>query len=218
MLEALDADDPPALYEELGDLLLQILLHTQIATDDGEFKMAALLRHLNEKMIRRHPHVFGDVEATGDLAQLSRIWHEVKQAEKADDGERRESLLDGIPKGAPALFVAHKYSQRAAKAGFDWDDVSGVEEKFKEELAEVLAADSDVERVKEIGDLIFVLVNWLRWLGVDDPESLLREINAKFYRRFCHVELSAAQAGKPIAAFSLDELDVWWQDAKRLSD
>ncbi|MCY3798380.1 MAG: nucleoside triphosphate pyrophosphohydrolase [Chloroflexi bacterium] len=217
VLEALDADDPQALYEELGDLLLQILLHTQIAIDEGEFKMIHLLRHLNEKMIRRHPHVFGDVETTGDLAQLSRIWHEVKRSEKARDGAPEESLLDGIPKGAPALFVAHKYSQRAAKAGFDWDDMAGIEDKFKEELAEVLSAASDKERVKEIGDLIFVLVNWLRWLGVDDPESLLREINAKFYRRFRHVELRAAQTGKPIAAFSLDELDVWWQEAKRLT-
>lgn len=218
VLEALDADDPQALYEELGDLLLQILLHSQIAVDDGEFKMADLLRNLNAKMIRRHPHVFGDVEATGDLAQLSRIWNEVKQAEKADDGERRESLLDGIPKGAPALFVAQRYSQRAAKAGFDWHDVSGVEEKFKEELAEVLSADSDAERVKEIGDLIFVLVNWLRWLGVDDPESLLRETNAKFYRRFRFIEQRVAEAGKPLSEFSLDELETWWQEAKRQPD
>jgi tetrapyrrole methylase family protein/MazG family protein len=218
VLEALDAGDPRALYEEMGDLLLQVLLHTQIAIDEGEFKMADLLRHLNEKMIRRHPHVFGDVEATGDLAQLSRIWHEVKRSEKARDGLAEESLLDGIPKGAPALYIAHKYSQRAAKAGFDWDDIRGIEDKFKEELAEVLTAESDMERIGEIGDLIFVLVNWLRWLGVDDPESLLRETNAKFYRRFRHVELSAAQAGKPIAAFSLEELDVWWQDAKRLTD
>lgn len=218
VLEALDEDDPPALCEELGDLLLQILLHTQIAIDEGEFKMADLLRRLNEKMIRRHPHVFGDVKVSGDLAQLSRIWHEVKQAEKAVGGERQESLLDGIPKGAPALFVAQRYSQRASKVGFDWDDISGVEEKFQEELAEVLSAPNDAERVKEIGDLIFVLVNWLRWLGIDDPESLLREINAKFYRRFRHVEQRAAQAGKPIAAFGLDELDLWWQEAKRLRD
>ena len=218
VLEALDAGDPQALYEELGDLLLQILLHTQIATDLDEFKMANLLRHLNEKMIRRHPHVFGDIKATGDLAQLSRIWHEVKRAEKVDEGERQESMLDGIPKGAPALFVAHKYSLLAAKAGFDWDDIAGIEEKFREELAEVLSAASDKERVKEIGDLIFVLVNWLRWLGIDDPESLLRETNAKFYRRFRHVEQRASQAGKPLCAFSLDELGAWWQEAKQLSD
>ena len=217
-LEALDADDPPALCEEMGDLLLQILLHTQIAIDEGEFKMPDLLRHLNEKMIRRHPHVFGDIEATDDLGQLSRIWHEVKQAEKAGDDTPLASLLDGIPKGAPALFVAQRYSQRAAKVGFDWPDASGVEDKFREELAEVFAAESVDERAKEIGDLIFVLVNWLRWLGVDDPESLLRQTNRKFYRRFSHVERRAQAAGKPIGAFSLDELEVWWREAKRLTD
>ena len=218
VLEALDADDSRALYEEMGDLLLQILLHTQIAIDHGEFKMSDLLRHLNEKMIRRHPHVFGDVEATGDLGQLSRIWQAVKDAEKAGDDEQFESLLDGIPKGAPALFVSQRYSQRAAKVGFDWHDVSGVEAKFKEEMAEVFAATSREARANEIGDLIFVLVNWLRWLDVDDPESLLREINAKFYRRFRHVERQAKQAGKPIAHYSLEELEAWWQQAKRLTD
>lgn len=217
-LEALDADDPKALYEEMGDLLLQILLHTQIAIDEGEFKMPDLLRHLSEKMIRRHPHVFGDIEATDDLGQLSRIWNEVKQAEKASGAKPFESLLDGIPKGAPALFVAQRYSQRAAKVGFDWPDASGVEAKFREELAEVFEANSTEARAKEIGDLIFVLVNWLRWLGVDDPESLLRQTNAKFYRRFRHVEQRAQRAGKPIAEFSLDELDVWWREAKRLTD
>ena len=218
VLEALDADDPQALCEEMGDLLLQILLHTQIAIDDGAFNMSDLLRQLNEKMIRRHPHVFGDVEPTGDLAQLSRIWHEVKQAEKAGEGTRFESILDGIPLGAPALFVAQRFSQRASKVGFDWDDVSGVEDKFREELAEVWAAGTVAERTKEIGDLIFVLVNWLRWLGVDDPESLLREINAKFRRRFRHVERQAANRGKTIADYSLDELDAWWREAKRLTD
>lgn len=218
MLEALDADDPQALCEEMGDLLLQILLHTQIAIDDGEFKMSDVLRHLNRKMIRRHPHVFGDVKATNDLAQLSRIWHEVKRAEKSGDRDQDESLLDGIPAGAPALFVAQRYSQRASKAGFDWDDVRGVEAKFQEELTEVLSAESDAERIKEIGDLIFVLVNWLRWLGMDDPESLLREINAKFYRRFRHVEQQVAQTGKTFGDFSLDELDAWWREAKRVTD
>ena len=169
-------------------------------------------------MIHRHPHVFGDVEATGDLGQLSRIWHDAKRAEQAGGGEERESLLDGIPAGAPALFVAQRYSQRAAKVGFDWSEISGVEAKFKEELAEVFAADSAEARAKEIGDLIFVLVNWLRWLGFDDPESLLREINAKFYRRFRHVERQVAQSGKPFDSFSLEELEAWWQEAKRLTD
>ncbi len=216
VLDTLDADDPQSLCQELGDLLLQILLHTQIAIDEGEFYMADLLRHLNDKMLRRHPHVFGDVAPTSDLAQLSRIWNEVKAAEKAEAGQQSESLLDGVAKAAPALFVAQRYSARAAKVGFDWPDISGVEAKFQEELAEVMAAESAEERAKELGDLLFVTVNWLRWLGVDDPESLLRGINAKFYRRFNYVETQAAQSGKPLSDFSLDELDRWWRDAKRL--
>ena len=216
VLEVLDVDDPQALVEELGDLLLQILLHTQIASDSGEFTMADLLQRLNEKMIRRHPHVWGDVEATGDLRQLSRIWQEVKAAEKAGTADAESSLLDGIPKAAPALFVAYLYSQRAAKVGFDWDDISGVEAKFKEELAEVIGAETDAERASEIGDLIFVLVNWLRWLNIDDPESLLREINAKFYRRFLHVEAQAAKQGRAMTDYGLDELEVFWQEGKRL--
>lgn len=216
VLDTLDADNPQALCQELGDLLLQILLHTQIAIDEGEFYMSDLLRHLNEKMLRRHPHVFGDVAPTSDLAQLSRIWNEVKAAEKAEADQKSDSILDGVAKAAPALFVAQRYSSRAAKVGFDWPDIAGVEAKFHEELAEALAADTTDERVNELGDLLFVTVNWLRWLGVDDPESLLRGINAKFYRRFKHVESQAASVGKPLDDFSLDELESWWQDAKRL--
>ena len=215
VLETLDADNPQALCEELGDLLLQILLHTQIAIDEGEFYMADLLRHLSEKMLRRHPHVFGDLAPTSDLSQLSRIWNEVKAAEKAEANQDSDSILDGVAVGAPALFVAQRYSARAAKVGFDWADIKGVEAKFKEELAEVLAAETTEERVNELGDLLFVTVNWLRWLGDDDPESLLRSINAKFYRRFRHVEAQAARAGKSLNDFTLDELDGWWQDAKR---
>ena len=112
--------------------------------------------------------------------------------------------------------MAQRYSARAAKVGFDWPDVTGVQAKFEEELAEVLSAKTDEQRADEIGDLIFVLVNWLRWLNVDDPESLLREINAKFYRRFRHVETQAAAAGKPINEYTLDELENWWQEAKQL--
>ncbi len=215
-LEALDEDNAEALVEELGDLLLQVLLHTQIAVEAGEFSMADLLQRLNEKMIRRHPHVWGDVETDGDLRHLSRIWQEVKDAEKAETASEGKSLLDGVPRAAPALLVAHQYSHRAAKVGFDWHDISGVESKFQEELAEVYAAGADAARAEEIGDLIFVLVNWLRWLNVDDPESLLREVNAKFYRRFRHVEWEAARRGKALADCSLDEMEDMWQAGKRL--
>ena len=214
-LEALDADDPAALCEELGDLLLQIVLHAQIATDDGEFQMADVMRRVNEKMIRRHPHVFGAVDVADDSAKVTRNWEDIKRAEKAAAGKTERSLLDGAPRMAPSLLVAHRYSARAARVGFDWQDANGVMDKAREEWDEVFHAETDHERAQEIGDLIFVLVNWLRWLDVDDPESLMREINAKFYRRFSHVEARARERGVPMSDLSLDQLEAWWQEAKR---
>ena len=215
VLDALDAEDPKALYEELGDLLLQIVLHTQIAIDNGEFFMSDVLRHLNKKMIRRHPHVWGDVDVQGDPQKVTSNWEDIKRSEQASAGAEERSLLDGVPKGAPALLVAHQYSKRAAKVGFDWPDASGVEEKAREEFDEIFASATPAEKTQEIGDLIFVLVNWLRWLGVDDPESLLREINAKFYRRFAYVEARARQNKGAFSDYSLEELDAFWQAAKR---
>ena len=215
VLEALDAANPRALSEELGDLLLQIILHSQIAVDDGEFFMADVLKIVSQKMIRRHPHVWGDVEVRGDPDQVTTNWEDIKRAEKADGGQSAGSILDGIPKAAPALLVAHRYSHRAAKVGFDWERIEDVEAKAREEFAEVLAAQAPDDRIAEIGDLIFVLVNWLRWLGVEDPESLLRAVNAKFHRRFSYVEARAAQSGKSLSSFTLDEMEAWWQAAKR---
>lgn len=215
VLDALDAEDPKALSEELGDLLLQIVLHAQIAIDDGDFYMSDILRHVNNKMIRRHPHVWGDVDVQGDPQQVTSNWEDIKRAEQVSAGREGRSLLDGLPKGAPALLVAHQYSHRAAKVGFDWPDASGVEDKAREEFGEIFAAATPTEKIREIGDLIFVLVNWLRWLGVDDPESLMREINAKFYRRFVYVEGRARQNGGALLDYSLEELEAFWQAAKR---
>jgi tetrapyrrole methylase family protein/MazG family protein len=214
VLETIDNDDPDELYQELGDLLLQIVLHTQIAIDDGEFYMSDILRNVNEKMIRRHPHVWGDVDVNGDPSQVTTNWEDIKKAEKAEAGDTRESILDGIPKASPSLFVAHKYQHKAAKVGFDWDNIRGVEEKAKEEFNEILTAESDEHRAEEITDLMFVLVNWLRWLGIDDPESHMRQINAKFYRRFTYVEQQATQNNKAMTDYSLEELDAWWHEAK----
>ncbi|MCY4537924.1 MAG: nucleoside triphosphate pyrophosphohydrolase [Chloroflexi bacterium] len=215
VLDALDAEDPKALCEELGDLLLQIVLHTQIAIDNGEFFMSDVLQHVNKKMIRRHPHVWGDADVQGDPRQVTSNWEDIKRTEQVSAGAGERSLLDGVPKGAPALLVAHQYSKRAAKVGFDWPDASGVEEKAREEINEIFTAATTAEKTQEIGDLIFVLVNWLRWLGVDDPESLLREINAKFYRRFAYVEARARQNRGALLDYSLEELDAFWQAAKR---
>lgn len=214
VLETIDNDDPDELVGEMGDLLLQIVLHTQIAIDEGEFYMADIMRNINEKMIRRHPHVWGDVDVHGDPNQVTTNWDEIKKSEKADNGEQPTSILSDIPRETPSLLVSYRYQHKAAKVGFDWDDVGGVEEKAQEEFGEILSAESDEERIKEIGDLMFVLVNWLRWLGVDDPESLMRESNAKFFGRFFYVEQQASQNGKSLSECTLDEMEAWWVEAK----
>ena len=218
MLEALDKADPAALCEEMGDVLLQIMLHTQIATDEGEFQMADVLQQLNQKLIRRHPHIYADADVAGDSGAVTRNWEDIKRAERATSAEASHSILDGVPKLAPALLVAHRYSARVSKVGFDWEDAQGVVEKAREEWGEIFSAKSDEERALEIGDLIFVLVNWLRWLGVDDPESLMRSINAKFYRRFRFVEEQALAQSLSLSELSLDQLEAWWQQAKQLED
>ncbi len=215
MLETLDAADPAALCEEMGDLLLQIALHTQIATDDGEFQMADVLRQLNQKLIRRHPHVYADANVAGDSDKVARNWEDIKRAEKAAGAAASRSILDSIPKLAPALLVAHRYSARVAKIGFDWEDAQGVIDKAREEWDEIFSAESDEARALEIGDLIFVLVNWLRWLGVDDPESLMRSVNDKFYRRFSYVEAQTLARGLSLSDMSLAQLEAWWRQAKQ---
>lgn len=212
VLEALDSQDPKALAEELGDLLLQVVLHTQIAIDDGEFYMSDVISHINKKLIRRHPHVWGDVSVSG-AAQVLSNWDALKKQEQAEKGSQRQSLLDGVPKGLPALLQAYHYQDKAAKPGFDWEQLEDVAAKVREELAEVLAANTPQQRAEEIGDLLFVLVNWARWLGVE-PETALRQANAKFYRRFRYIEEAAARAGKPLKAYTLAELDAFWNEAK----
>ncbi len=213
VLEALDAEDPAALVEELGDLLLQIVLHAQIATDDGEFRMADILRAINAKMIRRHPHVWGDVNAENPEAVVQN-WEALKKQEQAEGGKpKRESLLDGVPKGLPALLQAHEYQDKAARVGFDWSEIDSVIAKVREEFEEVLSATDAAHRAEEMGDLLFVVVNWARWHKIE-PEAALRQANAKFYRRFHDIERAVAAQGKPMTDFTLPELDALWDEAK----
>jgi tetrapyrrole methylase family protein/MazG family protein len=212
VLEAIENEDTESLYEELGDLLLQIVLHTQIAIDDGEFKMPDVLRHINAKMIRRHPHVWGDVN-TDDPDQVVTNWEALKRQEKAANGKPDEYLLDSIPKGLPALLQAYQYQARAAKVNFDWPQVDDVIAKFREEVDELLAAPTPVAQAEELGDLLFVLVNWARWLKIE-PETALRAANAKFYRRFRYIEQQVRETGKALTDHTLAELDALWDEAK----
>ena len=211
-LEALDAGDLAAMQEEFGDLLLQIVLHSQIAVEAGEFSMADVIAGINTKIIRRHPHVFGDVKVDG-VAEVWRNWENLKAEERNDKGQGARGLLEGLPAALPALVQAEAYSRRAARVGFDWPDISGVVAKVGEELAELQAASSPESQADELGDLLFAVVNYARWLKVD-AESALRTANAKFARRFAQVEAAAQAAGRNLADMSLEELDALWEQAK----
>ena len=213
VLEAIDQEDPQALAEELGDLMLQIVLHTQIAIDNGEFHMTDVMRQVNQKMVRRHPHVWS-TSTVKDAEEVVLNWQAIKQQEKAENGKGDQSLLDSIPKTLPALMLALEYQARAAKVGFDWDEISDVRAKINEELDETLAAKTAKERADEIGDVLFVMVNWARWLKID-PESALRDTSAKFYRRFSFIEQRVRETGKQMTDFTLAELDTFWNAAKK---
>ncbi|MFN2748240.1 nucleoside triphosphate pyrophosphohydrolase [Bacillus sp. z60-18] len=216
VLEAIDEDDPDHLVEELGDVLLQILLHAQIGEDEGFFAIDDVIRGVTEKMIRRHPHVFGDV-AVRDEADVIANWEEIKKREK-QTGET--SLLDDIPKPLPALAKANKLQKKAAKTGFDWSDVEDMWDKVQEEIKEfsleISEAEPNSKKIKEeFGDLLFALVNIGRYYKIE-PEEALTMTNAKFYRRFTYIEQEAKRAGKDLESMTLEEMDELWNEAKEL--
>jgi tetrapyrrole methylase family protein/MazG family protein len=208
VLEALDSGEAAALREELGDLLLQIVLHAQIAKDDGEFEISDVVRGIATKIISRHPHVFGD--ATADTAaQVMANWEKLKKAEKP----HRESVLEGVPKAMPALAYAYEISRRAVRVGFEWPDFEGVIAKLAEEVREIAEADSREEKEREFGDLLFTLVNVARWQDID-AEAALRQANEKFYTRFAYMEALCRQRGLDFPALSFEEKDALWEEAK----
>lgn len=215
VLETLDANDPIALAEELGDLLLQIVLHTQIAIDAGEFKMDAVIDHINRKLLRRHPHVFGTVEVNG-VAEVKTNWEAIKKAEKAAKGQtvQNASALDGIPPALPALAQAMAVSKKAVHVGFEWPNIEGVLDKIIEEAREITEATDAAHLESEIGDLLFSAVNLARWRGID-PESALRATNARFTERFKKMEGLAAAQGKTLPELSIEDMEALWQAAKR---
>jgi tetrapyrrole methylase family protein/MazG family protein len=215
VLAALDAQSVPALREELGDLLLQILLHAQIAFESGEFRMGDVIREIIRKLVRRHPHVFGEIDAHDANAVLVN-WEKIKEAERKEKGKiAQNGLLDGVSHALPALAQAQEYQERAARVGFDWKEIQGVIDKFHEEIGEVQSAASPEEREKELGDLLFAAVNLIRWYEVD-AESALRNSNMRFYNRFNHVLKRVKEEGLSINDLSLQEMDVFWDEAKRM--
>lgn len=206
-LEAIDHDDPAALTEELGDVLLQVLMHAAVAVRSGEFTLHDVVEHIARKLIRRHPHVFGDATAAS-ADEVYQNWEQLKKAEKT-----RESILDGVPSTLPALAASQSIQGRARRVGFDWPDIDGPLEKLREEITEFAHATSPADRADEFGDILFVLVNIADHLGIE-AEQALRGANAKFRRRFGQVERLAAERGLDLKDLDLPGLDALWDEAK----
>ena len=232
VLDALDSGDPAKLAEELGDLLLQVVFHAELARAAAQFEIGDVIESIYQKMVRRHPHVFGDAQANS-AAQVLKNWEQIKVEEREKQRQSRgttdaavrgdtsdapvASLLDGVPKTLPALLEAFQLTRRAARVGFDWDRIEGVLEKLSEEAAELreaIAQATPQRTEEEVGDLLFAAANVARFLKID-PELALRKATQKFTARFQAMEQEAARNGRPLADSSPAELDALWEAVKR---
>jgi tetrapyrrole methylase family protein / MazG family protein len=218
VLEALDSQDPSELCEELGDLLFQVVFHCRIAKERGEFDADEVCRRVYEKMVRRHPHVFGDAKYQ-DAQELLKHWEDIKAAEQAQAGRTKEkkSLLDGIPPDLPAMYAGYQISAKASRVGFDWPNLQGIKDKVVEEFQELEAAveEQDPERIREeVGDLLFAALNAARFLQID-PETALNRASTKFADRFRRLERHFAGQGRRLKDVSLEEMETSWQDLKK---
>jgi tetrapyrrole methylase family protein/MazG family protein len=217
-LEALDNDDPLKMREEFGDLLLQITLHAQIGNEYGEFNINQVLKSIYDKIIRRHPHVFGDWQVSS-VENVLQNWEKLKAEERSqihkENGSPEKGILDGVALALPALSQAEEIQRRAARVGFDWPDTRGVVDKINEECHELLNAKDLASRSDELGDLLFAVINLARHYEID-AESALRETNTRFRKRFAHIEQTARRQGKTLNDLSLDEMENLWQEAKTL--
>ncbi|SLK21897.1 MULTISPECIES: nucleoside triphosphate pyrophosphohydrolase [unclassified Paenibacillus] len=219
VIETIDEDDPDHMKEELGDLLLQILLHSQMEEEVGTFNVYDVIEGLNDKLIFRHPHVFGEQQAENANEALQN-WEQMKAEEKKRKGQdlQQTSVLDGIPRDLPALMKGYKLQKKAAKVGFDWDDVEGVFAKIEEELAELKEAvqhnQSAEERKLELGDLLFAAANVARFIDTD-PEEALAATNRKFIQRFQYIEERLREQGRTPSDSNVDEMEQYWQAAKK---
>lgn len=221
VLDSLDSGDSMELKEELGDLLFQIVFHARIAQERGEFDLADVIDRSYEKMVRRHPHIFGnaDLKTAGDVLKN---WEDIKASEKGVESsscpESERSLLDGIPSKLPALYRAYQMTAKASRVGFDWPRLEDILSKMHEEASELIEAHSAQDSkttAAEIGDLLFVAVNAARFLGID-PETALQRSNDKFDRRFRYVEATIKKQGRELKNASLQEMDALWEESKKI--
>ncbi len=212
VLDAIDSGDRRKLCEELGDLLLQIVFQAQICTEEGAFTLDDVATSIVEKLIRRHPHVFGTTAVSG-ADEVLKNWEQIK---KAEQGDAPRSTLAGIPRSLPALHKAHLVQKRAARVGFDWEDAGGALQKLEEEVAEIheAAAGGQADRVgAEVGDLLFAAVNVCRFFD-QNPETVLQQTIGRFTARFQYIEDRVQQLGRKVSDFPLSELDRLWEEAK----
>ncbi|MFC1897058.1 nucleoside triphosphate pyrophosphohydrolase [Chloroflexota bacterium] len=209
VLEALDEGSADTLCEELGDLLMQVVLHAQIATEAREFELGDVVNRITTKLIHRHPHIFGSKEVK-DAEEVALNWETLKQEERGPD----TSILASVPEQMPALSYSQEMQHRVAQVGFDWADIDGVIEKLTEEISELKQADSQERKAQEFGDLLFTLANIARRLGIDS-EAALREANKRFYRRFTCMEEACRQRGLKFGELSFGEQNALWEEAKR---
>lgn len=228
VLEALESGDDAKFAEEMGDLLLQIIFHSQIAREEGRFTVSDVIREIHDKMVRRHPHVFGKTSAK-DSAEVLRNWEQIKAEERRSKGERgntktgtgtvkEASLLDGVSCSLPATLEGFQLTRRAARVGFDWEDAGGIFEKINEEVAELSVAIESPKQAnveEELGDLLFAAVNLSRFLKVD-PEIALKKANAKFSRRFRHMEQIAWARDKEFKDLPREEMEALWDASKKM--
>lgn len=214
VIDAIEEGDAKKVKEELGDLLFQIVFHARIAEEEGLFTLSEVAAAIHEKMVRRHPHVFGDARVSSDREVLAN-WEEIKRREKGH--EERRSVLEGVPRTLPSLLRAHRLQERAARVGFDWPHLQEALPKLDEEVAEFktsLQAGDRESIEEELGDVLFMLVNLSRFLNVD-PEQALRKTISKFIHRFRHIEEHAANAGRELGDMTLEEMEALWQASKR---
>lgn len=209
VLEALDEGDSAKLSDELGDLLMQIVLHAQIASEAGEFGLGEVIANINTKLIHRHPHIFG-TKKVRDAEEVALNWEELKGEEREPDA----SILESVPKQMPALGYSQEVQRRAAHLGFDWKDDSGVIDKMAEEVGEFQRADSPEQKAEEFGDLLFTLANIARRMGTD-LEAALREANRRLYKRFSYMESVCRKRGLNFGELSFNEQNALWEEAKR---
>jgi tetrapyrrole methylase family protein / MazG family protein len=224
VLDALESGDDGKFAEEMGDLLLQVVFHSQIAAEQGRFTVADVIREVHQKMVRRHPHVFGDKRAK-NAEEVLKHWHQIKAEERrltaansqsAAEAQVAESALDGVPKALPATLEALQLTKKAARSGFDWPDATGILDKIREESTELqsaLSRGSSAKIEEEVGDLLFAAVNLARFMKID-PEIALKNANKKFVRRFHEMERRASASGRKFQELAREEKESLWESAK----